>query len=66
MMNDLVATLEIRAGRDDLCKQYWAERRGRTRQTLMMGEAADLYLQHQEWAADHELEPTGKISFSYL
>lgn len=66
MMNDLVATLEIRAGEDRLCKKYWAERRERTGQTLTMGEAADVYLQHQEWAQDHELEPVGKIHLSYI
>lgn len=41
-MKDCIATLEIRARRDDLCKQYQAVRGARTGQILRMEKAADV------------------------
>lgn len=41
-MKDCIATLEIRVGRDDLCRQYQAVRGARTGQILMTEKAADV------------------------
>lgn len=41
-MKDSIATLEIRVGRDDLCKQHQAVRGARTGQILTIEKAADV------------------------